>query len=100
MNTQTKTHHYNNQFCNNCGKNGHVYSKCTKPITSVGVIAFNKYGTTNSLRRVDRHNRGHSYFAIVKYKHNAHYMRCWHNIWTTRRINTESDMLTAIKQSM
>ena len=31
-----------NQFCNNCGKNGHSYNQCTKPITSLGIIAFHK----------------------------------------------------------
>ena len=29
-------------FCNNCGKNGHLYHKCKKPINSMGVIAFRK----------------------------------------------------------
>ena len=28
------------QFCNNCGKNGHVFHQCRAPITSIGVIAF------------------------------------------------------------
>tara|TARA_B100001093_G_scaffold514632_1_gene589101 strand:+ start:1394 stop:2194 length:801 start_codon:yes stop_codon:yes gene_type:complete len=36
---QTKSH---NQFCNNCGKIGHSYNQCTKPITSLGMVAFNK----------------------------------------------------------
>ena len=27
-------------FCNNCGKTGHIYKKCTEPITSYGIIAF------------------------------------------------------------
>lgn len=31
-----------NQFCNNCGKQGHLYAQCKKPITSSGVIAFRK----------------------------------------------------------
>ena len=30
----------NYTFCNNCGKNGHLYHQCKLPITSVGVIAF------------------------------------------------------------
>ena len=29
-------------FCNNCGKNGHLYQYCNDPITSVGVIAYKK----------------------------------------------------------
>lgn len=34
--------HKNNNFCNNCGKLGHLYGQCSKPITSTGIILFNK----------------------------------------------------------
>ena len=27
-------------FCNNCGKQGHLYHRCKKPISSIGIIAF------------------------------------------------------------
>ena len=27
-------------FCNNCGKSGHVFHNCKKPITSIGTIAY------------------------------------------------------------
>ena len=27
-------------FCNNCGKSGHVFHNCNKPITSIGTIAY------------------------------------------------------------
>lgn len=30
----------NNNYCNNCGKMGHLYNHCKMPITSVGIIAF------------------------------------------------------------
>jgi ADP-ribose pyrophosphatase YjhB (NUDIX family) len=30
----------NGNYCNNCGKSGHIYSNCSVPITSIGVIAF------------------------------------------------------------
>lgn len=30
----------NNNLCNNCGKQGHVFYQCKLPITSYGVIAF------------------------------------------------------------
>ena len=29
-------------FCNNCGKSGHLYHQCKKPITSNGIILFRK----------------------------------------------------------
>ncbi len=31
----------NYQFCNNCGKMGHVFHTCKKPITSSGIICLN-----------------------------------------------------------
>jgi len=41
---------YNNaqhtqQYCNNCGKNGHLFSSCVVPITSLGIIACRKKPT-------------------------------------------------------
>lgn len=31
------------QYCNNCGKQGHLYHQCKMPITSIGIIAFRIY---------------------------------------------------------
>ena len=30
------------KFCNNCGKQGHIFNQCKRPITSSGIIAFRK----------------------------------------------------------
>ena len=27
-------------FCNNCGKSGHIFQSCNEPITSIGIIAY------------------------------------------------------------
>ena len=27
-------------FCNNCGKQGHLYHQCKRPITSIGIVCF------------------------------------------------------------
>ena len=35
-----KNSNNSSSYCNNCGKNGHLYSNCSVPITSMGVIAF------------------------------------------------------------
>ena len=32
-----------NNYCNNCGKSGHLYHQCKLPITSFGIIAFRIY---------------------------------------------------------
>ena len=31
---------HENMFCGNCGKLGHVYRRCTEPITSLGIILY------------------------------------------------------------
>ena len=35
-------------YCNNCGKEGHLYNQCKMPITSVGVIAY-RYNADNDI---------------------------------------------------
>ena len=37
-------------FCNNCGKHGHLFHQCKNPITSIGIIVFNndEHDNTNS----------------------------------------------------
>ena len=37
------------QYCNNCGKQGHVFNQCKIPISSNGVIAFRKRKDTNEI---------------------------------------------------
>ena len=32
---------YNN-FCNNCGRQGHLFHQCKNPVTSIGIIVFSK----------------------------------------------------------
>ena len=36
----------NYQYCNNCGKQGHIFQNCKKPIISSGIISF-KYETNS-----------------------------------------------------
>ena len=44
MNSKSLKLTYNN-FCNNCGKTGHLLADCKNPITSIGVISF-RYNTS------------------------------------------------------
>jgi len=37
------------QFCNNCGKQGHLYNQCKNPIISSGIVAFRKNIDTKTL---------------------------------------------------
>lgn len=46
----------NNNFCNNCGKPGHLFHTCKHPITSIGIIIFSIID--NNI-----------YFLMIKRKH-------------------------------
>ena len=35
------------QFCNNCGKLGHLFHQCKNPITSICIIVFNNDDNDN-----------------------------------------------------
>ena len=37
-------------FCNNCGKTGHVFHNCKKPITSIGTIVYKKDEKTGTIK--------------------------------------------------
>jgi len=37
------------QFCNNCGKQGHLFGQCKKPVISSGIIAFRKRINTEKM---------------------------------------------------
>ena len=36
----------NDNYCNNCGKTGHVFHQCKVPITSIGIITVNPKKTS------------------------------------------------------
>ena len=42
----------NNNYCNNCGKQGHLFNQCKMPITSIGVIAF-RISNVNEEKRIE-----------------------------------------------
>ena len=37
----------NDNYCNNCGKSGHLFHQCKIPITSIGIIAFRIHPVNN-----------------------------------------------------
>ena len=61
----------NEIYCNNCGKNGHLYHQCKLPITSVGIVVFrvnNNLPEYLMIRRKD--TLGHVDFMRGKYSLN------------------------------
>ena len=50
---------YSNPYCGNCGKEGHFYKDCFKPITSFGIICFRRLNypvLTHTSKNVDISN--------------------------------------------
>ena len=68
-----KTYH----FCNNCGKQGHLFQHCKAPITSVGVIAFKKVEESIRYLMICRKDSlGYVDFMRGKYPlHNSEYLK-------------------------
>lgn len=57
-------------FCNNCGKNGHLFNSCKHPITSVGMITFrvNVHNNIEYLLIRRKHTLGFVEFMRGKYQ--------------------------------
>ena len=56
------------QFCNNCGKTGHMFHRCKKPITSIGIIVFKIVnGARQYLMICRRNSLGYVDFMRGKY---------------------------------
>ena len=84
-----------NKYCNNCGKQGHLYSHCKVPITSYGVIAFryNPILKENEYLMVCRQNSfGFIDFMRGKYSiYNKHYIN---NMVAQMTVQEKKDLVT------
>ena len=58
-------------FCNNCGKNGHLYHQCKLPITSIGIIAF-KYCKNELKYLIIRRRNTLGYIDFMRGKYLLH----------------------------
>ena len=55
-------------FCNNCGKAGHLFHNCKHPITSIGLIVFRMYNNKLQYLLIRRkHSLGFVEFMRGKY---------------------------------
>ena len=60
--------YYESLYCNNCGKRGHTYNQCSKPITSIGIVAINKeYNNIKFLIICRKDSLGYVEFLRGKY---------------------------------
>ena len=54
-------------FCNNCGKHGHLFHQCKNPITSIGIIVFNNSDELKYLMIRRKDSLGYVDFMRGKY---------------------------------
>ena len=54
-------------FCNNCGKHGHLFHQCKNPITSIGLIVFNNSNELTYLMIKRKDSLGYVDFMRGKY---------------------------------
>lgn len=86
-------HNRLNQFCNNCGKQGHLFNHCKTPITSVGIICFRKFITKNKYLMICRKDSlGYIEFLRGKYPlYNKEYIQ---NLIDEMTIDEKKNLLT------
>ena len=97
-------------YCGNCGKKGHIYKQCYKPIISLGImcvkyddfdipdiiklnkergIIFNRYRDDDILTKIDDTVRNNLKFLMVRRKHTLGYIEF---VRGNYNLNTLKDM--------
>ena len=75
------------QFCNNCGKQGHLYNQCKNPIISSGIVAFRKKTKFEYLMICRKDSLGYVEFIRGKYPlYNKEYILTLINEMTVKEI--------------
>jgi 8-oxo-dGTP pyrophosphatase MutT (NUDIX family) len=79
-------------FCNNCGKHGHLFHQCKNPITSIGIIVFNNSDELKYLMIRRKDSLGYVDFMRGKYPlFNKRYLL---NIINEMTVNEKKKLLT------
>jgi ADP-ribose pyrophosphatase YjhB (NUDIX family) len=63
--TEIKPYAIQGQYCNNCGKHGHLFSNCIVPITSLGIIACRKKASGSGGACIELNEKCHIIDAAV-----------------------------------
>jgi 8-oxo-dGTP pyrophosphatase MutT (NUDIX family) len=88
------TNNYN--YCNNCGKMGHVYSKCNTSITSIGIILFRNIKNEGVISReylMIRRKDSLGYVDFMRGKYPMYNLNYLKNIINEMTINEKINLL-------
>ena len=77
--------------CNKCGKNGHIFSNCVNPITSLGIIAF-KYSNSEKKYKYLMVHRKDSYGFVS-------FIRGSYNVYDKHLLDNISSVLTTSEKN-
>jgi len=64
----------NNNFCNNCGKQGHLFHQCKLPITSYGIILFRYHEEKGFQFLMIRRKDSFGYIDIIRGKYSPYHL--------------------------
>ena len=88
-----KSEFYESLYCNNCGKKGHTYNQCSKPITSIGLIIVTKvYNELKFLTICRKDSLG--YIEFLRGKYNLYDKNYIQNLINEMTIKEKESLLT------
>jgi len=85
--------YYNNNFCNNCGKNGHLFHQCKLPITSNGIILIDNNNGDNIKYLMIRRKDTLGYIDFIRGRYPANNINYIMNI-INEMTETEKERIT------
>ncbi len=80
-------------FCNNCGKHGHLFHQCKNPITSIGIIVFNNENPNNTEYLMIRRKDSLGYVDFMRGKYPVFNKRYLLNIISEMTNNEKNKLL-------
>ena len=88
------------QFCNNCGKLGHLFHQCKNPITSIGIIVFNNDDNNNIKYLMIRRKDSLGYVDFMRGKYPIFNKRYIENIVSEMTNNEKNKLLESDFQEL
>jgi 8-oxo-dGTP pyrophosphatase MutT (NUDIX family) len=82
-------------ICNKCGKNGHIFSNCVNPITSLGIIAFKYCSAENKHKYLMIHRKdSYGFVCFIRGSYNVYDKTLLDNISSVLTNNEKNRLLT------